>query len=210
MRIHREENRKAETARLRRIADAWFVDKGNTGKGVNDSLRRKIKRDSEDYAEKVVLSQLGFQYILPLNNSIKIWGVHQRRTREKFPFDFYCEKDNQRWFIDVTAYIKKVLASTPLWDKLGVRIGVLFIRRDLQKYCFKDGTNKEFVSLTLQDVGLEPVLSRAEVLHKAWETRRREGIKVKPLTEEHKHHIAESLSGRPPWNKGLTKETRVS
>ena len=212
MHIHIEDKRKTQTARLRRVADAWLVDEGNRGKNVDDALRRKIKRSTEDYAEKVLLPQLGFEYVLSLNNSIKISNGRKSRTREKFPFDFYCEIDKQKWFIDVTAYIKKVLPRTPLWDKLGLKIGVLFVRRDLQEYRFKEGTNKGFVYLNLQDVGLEPVLSPSEVLYKAWETRRREGIKVKPLTEERKRKIADSLSGRPPWNKGLTKETdsRVS
>lgn len=212
MHLHIEDKRKAQTARFGRIADAWLVDKGNRGKNVDDVLRRKIKRSTEDYAGKVLLPQLGFDYVLPLNNSIKIWNGRKSGTREKFPFDFYCEIDKQKWFIDVTAYIKKVLPRTPLWDKLGVRIGALFVRRDLQEYRFKEGTNKGFVCLNLQDVGLDPVLSRAEVLHKSWETRRRENIKVKPMAEEHKLKIAASLSGRIPWNKGLTKETdpRVS
>lgn len=202
----REVERTAQTARLHRIAESWLVDDGNCGIGVDNSLRKRIMKKTEDYAEKILLPELGFQYVLPLNNTIRIWGANKRRTRERFPFDFYCEKDNQKWFVDITAYIKKVIPGTPLWGRLGVRIGVLFIRRDFQKYCFKDGTDKGFVSLGLRDVGLEPI-SPSEVVHKAWETRRREGIKVKPLTEERKRHIAESLSGRLPWNKGLTKET---
>lgn len=213
-RIHKEQNRPAENVRLHRIASVWLVDAGNHGIQVNDVLRKKLMKETEGYAGKVILPEMGFTYVLPLNDSIKIWGQHKRRTRSKFPFDFYCEKDGQKWFIDVTAYIKKVLPSTPLWDKLGVRIGVLFVCRDLQRYCFKDGTGKEFVSLALKDIGLKPVLSRADVVRKAWETRRREGIKVNPLKEEHKRHIAESLAGRPApnkgmpaWNKGLTKET---
>lgn len=211
----REIDRKAQTARIRRVADAWLVDEGNHGIGVDDILRKRIMKETEDYAERL-LPQLGFQYVLPLNNSIRIWGANKRRTRGRFPFDFYCEKDNQRWFVDITAYIKKVIPCTPLWGRLGVRIGVLFIRRDFQKYCFKDGTDKSFVSLNLQDVGLEPILSPAEVLRKVWDTRRRQGIKKKALTEEHKRHISESCSGKPawnkgkpPWNKGLTKETDV-
>jgi len=181
----------------------WLVDEGNTGKKTDNALKAKAKSNTETYAEKVLLPQLGFDYILPLS-----------RTSKQFPFDFYCEKDEEKWFIDVTAYVKKHLRATPLWAKLGVKIGVLFIRRDLQEYCFKEATDKSFVSLNLQDVGLKPILSPSEVLRKVWETRRAKGIKKNPLTEDHKRHISESLSGRPApnkgkpaWNKGLTKET---
>lgn len=143
-------------------------------------------KETEEYAS-VVLSKLGFTHLLFLNNTIKCLKYRNHNVRQTFPFDYYCEKEGQKWFIDVTAYIKKELPQTPLWDRLGVKMGVLFIRRDLQQYCFKEGGNRLSIMLTLKDIGLDP-MDKSEARRLAWQTRRSTGC-VRA------------------WNKGLTKET---
>lgn len=129
-------------------------------------------------------------------------------TRTIFPFfDYYCEKDGQKWFIDVTAYIKKEMPHTPLWERLGIKLGVLFIRRDLKQYCFKEDTGKTAVELRLKDIGLAP-LDLSEARARSWLTRRENGNVVwnKGLTKETDERIAK-YAEKCGWCKGLTKET---
>lgn len=162
-----EQKRQGQNKRLHRIAKYWLVEQG---KEIDDLHRRNTAKETEQYAP-TLLHKLGFGYILALNETIKCFSPRHLAVRQTFPFDFYCEQNGQRWFIEVTSYIKKDLSRTPLWDRLSVKIGVLFIRRDLQEYCFKEGTNKSQASLCLKDIGLEPI-SRSEVIRTAWETRK--------------------------------------
>ncbi len=144
-------------------------------------------RETEQYAT-TLLPRLGFTYVLPLNKTIRVSSGRQRHMRSTFPFDFYCERDGQKWFIEVTGYIVKMLPRTPLWGRLGIKIGVLFIRRDLQQYYLKEPRdNAGAVFLRLKDIGLEPK-DPSEARHLAWRNRRAAG----PIVG---------------WNKGLTKET---
>lgn len=169
--------------RRHKIAEYWLVDSGNR----TDNVRRKsIAAETEEYAEKLLNEELGFQYVLPLNNTTKCAKYINHSTRTIFPFfDFYCEKDGQKWFIDVTSYIRKQMPHTPLWEKLGMKLGVLFIRRDLKQYCFREDTGKTSIDLRLKDIGLPP-LDLSEARARSWLTRRE--------------------NGNVSWNKGLTKE----
>lgn len=167
-----------------RISKYWLVDKGNH---TNNDPRKKAAKDTEEHAQ-VILKELGFQYILPLNNTVKCARYINHGTRAVFPFfDYYAEKDGQKWFIDVTAYIKKWMPHTPLWERLGIKMAVLFIRRDLKQYCFREDTGKTCISLRLKDIGLAP-LSVSEARRKSWETRRKQG-------------------NDQGWSRGLTAET---
>lgn len=169
--------------RTHRIAEYWLVDKGNR---TDDARRKRIAAETEQYAEKLLNGELGFQYVLALNNTTKCAKYVNHNTRTIFPFfDFYCEKDGQKWFIDVTAYIKKEMPHTPLWERLGIKLAVLFVRRDLKQYCFREDTGKSAVELRLRDIGLPPV-DLSEARARSWLTRRE--------------------NGNVSWNKGLTKE----
>lgn len=226
----KERQRQNETDNRHRIADYWLVDRG---KAINDPRRKQIMRDTEQHA-LAILPQLGFTYVLPLNKTIRVSNGRNHHLRSTFPFDIYAERDGEKWFVEVTGYIVKMLPRTPLWNRLGIRIGVLFIRRDLQKYCFKEAKNNNVsVSLRLKDIGLDPK-DPSGARRLAWQNRRSAGPIVgwnKGLTKETDVRIAkqaESMhchqqsmtpenrseivrkgyrNGRVAWNKGLNKET---
>ena len=155
-----------EKRRRHRIEEYWQV-----GGQITSLEKREIGKKAEDFAE-TALKELGFTYVLALNNSMRYYKKETGRFRKTFPFDFYCEKDGQKWFIEVTTYVKKDILRSPLWNKLGIKISVLFVRRDLQEYCLKKATNRVSVCLCLKDVGLKPI-SGPERAKRAWETRRK-------------------------------------
>jgi hypothetical protein len=216
--------------RRHRIAEYWLVDKGNK---TNNALRKKAAEETEKYAE-TILKELGFQYILPLNNTTSCAKYINHNMRTIFPFfDYYAEKDGQKWFIDVTAYIRKQLPHTPLWERLGIKLAVIFVRRDLKQYVFREDTGKLVVELRLKDIGLI-FKDLSETRKESWLTRRANGqvswnkgltkdtdIRIANQAESMLHHYQEPgaielhrermgrsyKAGRVAWNKGLTKET---
>ncbi len=99
---------------------------------------------AEEYAERVSLPKLGFKNILNLNKQFS-----------KFPFDFYAEKNGEKFLIDVTtAPMKKVRNGLDeLWKMLSLRRLILFVKPDFSTVVLKDvRDSKSHVWLTKREI----------------------------------------------------------
>ena len=161
------EKTEIQQRRRHRIEKYWLVQHH---KQIDNQYKRRIGKKVEEYAP-ILLGKLGFSYILSLNGTMKFFRSDMGRFRKTFPFDYYCERDNEKWFVEITCYIKKDIPQSPLWRKLGVRIGILFVRRDLEEYCFKEASEKSQIILSLKDLRIKYIPHRERAL-RAWETRR--------------------------------------
>lgn len=119
-----------------------------------DFEKKKLGKEAELYAKEAVLPKLGFNEILYLNEEHRNGKIINRQ----FTWDFYAEKDGYNWFIDVTTYVHKKIHARhlmPVWKKLGVKLGVLFVKPDFSNFVFKESGYETYVKVTPEEVGVK-------------------------------------------------------
>lgn len=130
-------NREKVLAKRRRIYLVW------SGK-IRDPKKDFTWLKAEEYAERIALPKLGFTNIQNLNQKFS-----------KFPFDFYAEKDGEKFLIDVTtAPMKNVNDGLDtLWKVLGLKRLVLFVKPDFCRIFLKEVEDeKSHVWLTKREI----------------------------------------------------------
>ena len=103
--------------------------------------------EAERVTNNYILPSLGFSEIVWFTQLNARPGFKIRN----FIFDFYAERDNEKWLIDVTtAKVKRL--DRPLihvFQKMGVqRYGVIFVTQTLDRYFFKPTTDEDIAKST--------------------------------------------------------------
>src|SRR4030042_204283 len=102
---------------------------------------RSVK--SENLAEHTILPKLGFTNI-----------IHLSITNRYSPFDFYAEKNNEKYFIEVTTGFSKYIPLAKLLAEiLDLKLFVLAIKPDFSAFALKEiPTDKKTVYINHHDL----------------------------------------------------------
>ncbi|MGD0343106.1 MAG: hypothetical protein ABSA76_15505 [Bacteroidales bacterium] len=113
-------------------------------KGGKNNNCQKLGREMEEPAKNILLNRLGFSYVNRFADSPNY--SHSIMTgRKLFPFDFYCEKNGEKWLIECTCSESKRLDKELVRifrDRIGLRIGIIFMSKKLQYFTFKEISEK--------------------------------------------------------------------
>ena len=133
LKAYRRKNQDRRRAYNRNLFEQWVA-------------LRAPQADSERMGKEWLLNN-GFQYVYMFADYLN--GTEKDTYPQRFPFDYYAEKNGERWFVDATVGLSKrvdvnVIRAFPRF----ARIGVLFVGKE--RSCLIEKRRPELRNLSLK------------------------------------------------------------